>query len=70
LLLNCKSEGQVWINLNDEGLYHVEFEMDSDENVINEVLKKYNSNKELPKMDTVQKLVFLSNLLINGFNQK
>lgn len=70
LLLNCKSEGQVWINLNDEGLYHVESEMDSDENVINEVLKKYNSNKELPKMDTVQKLVFLSNLLINGFNQK
>ena len=70
LSLNCKSEGKISINLNDEGHYHVEYEINADEKVINDVLDKYNSNKDLPKMDSVQKLVSLSKLLINGFNQK
>lgn len=70
LLLNCKSEGNVSININDQGGYHVECEMDADKNVANDVFDKYKSNKELPKMDAVQRLVSLSNLLIDGFNQK
>ena len=70
LLLNCKSEGNVSININDEGDYHVECEMDADKNVANDGFDKYKSNKELPKMDAVQRLVSLSNLLIDGFNQK
>lgn len=68
--MNCKSEGNVSININDEGDYHVECEMDADKNVANDGFDKYKSNKELPKMDAVQRLVSLSNLLIDGFNQK
>lgn len=72
LLLTCKTSGEVWITFENGGLAVKQHQMNEDEiSAIDDVLMdKYNSNRNLGKMDTVERLVLLSNLLIDAFDKK
>lgn len=72
LLLTCKTTGEVWITFENGGLAVKQHQMNADEiSAIDDVLMdKYNSNRNLGKMDTVERLVLLSNLLIDAFDKK
>lgn len=71
LLLNCKSSGQVWIAF-DEGCTSVKHDQMSDDdiNIKDDAFEKYKNTSNLGEMDTVERLVLLSNLLIDNFDMK
>ena len=71
LLLNCKSSGQVWIAFDECCTSVKHYQMSDDEiNIIDDALEKYNNTSNLGEMDTVERLVLLSNLLIDTFDMK